>query len=35
MNVKDRNGNALADGDPVQISKDLKEKGASVTLKKV
>jgi len=34
MNVKDSNGNALADGDSVQLIKDLKVKGTSVTLKR-
>jgi protein PhnA len=34
MNVKDSNGNALADGDSVLIIKDLKVKGTSVTLKR-
>lgn len=34
MDVKDCNGNKLADGDSVQIIKDLKVKGSSVTLKR-
>lgn len=34
MNVKDSNGNALNEGDSVQIIKDLKVKGTSVTLKR-
>ena len=34
MNVKDSNGNALADGDSVTVIKDLKVKGTSVTLKR-
>lgn len=34
MNVKDSNGNALNEGDSVQIIKDLKVKGSSVTLKR-
>lgn len=34
MDVKDSNGNKLADGDSVQIIKDLKVKGTSVTLKR-
>jgi len=34
MDVKDCNGNKLADGDSVQIIKDLKVKGTSVTLKR-
>jgi len=32
--VKDSNGNPLNDGDSVQIIKDLKVKGTSVTLKR-
>ena len=32
--VKDSNGNKLADGDSVQVIKDLKVKGTSVTLKR-
>ena len=34
MNVKDSNGTALNDGDSVQVIKDLKVKGTSVTLKR-
>lgn len=34
MNVKDSNGNALNEGDSVQVIKDLKVKGTSVTLKR-
>jgi protein PhnA len=34
MNVKDSNGNTLADGDSVLLIKDLKVKGTSVTLKR-
>jgi protein PhnA len=34
MDVKDSNGNVLKDGDSVQVIKDLKVKGASVTLKR-
>jgi protein PhnA len=34
MNVKDSNGAALADGDSVQVIKDLKVKGTSSTLKR-
>ncbi|MFZ1107719.1 MAG: alkylphosphonate utilization protein [Rhodomicrobium sp.] len=34
MEVKDSNGNLLKDGDSVQIVKDLKIKGSSVTLKR-
>jgi protein PhnA len=34
MLVKDSNGNTLADGDAVQVIKDLKVKGSSVTLKR-
>jgi protein PhnA len=34
MNVKDSNGNALADGDSVTVIKDLKVKGTSLTLKR-
>jgi protein PhnA len=34
MEVKDSNGNLLQDGDSVQIVKDLKVKGSSVTLKR-
>jgi protein PhnA len=33
-NVRDSNGNALADGDSVMVIKDLKVKGSSVTLKR-
>jgi protein PhnA len=32
MNVKDSNGNPLSDGDSVHLIKDLKVKGANVTL---
>jgi protein PhnA len=34
MTVKDSNGNALNEGDSVQVIKDLKVKGTSVTLKR-
>lgn len=34
MNVKDSNGTALNAGDSVQLIKDLKVKGTSVTLKR-
>jgi protein PhnA len=34
MNVKDSNGSTLAAGDSVQVVKDLKVKGTSVTLKR-
>lgn len=34
VTVKDSNGTALADGDSVQVIKDLKVKGTSVTLKR-
>ena len=34
MPVKDSNGTALVDGDSVQVIKDLKVKGTSVTLKR-
>lgn len=34
MDVKDSNGTLLADGDSVQLIKDLKVKGTSVTLKR-
>lgn len=34
MNVKDSNGTPLADGDSVQVIKDLKVKGTSLTLKR-
>ena len=33
-NVRDCNGAALADGDSVQVIKDLKVKGTSATLKR-
>lgn len=33
MAVKDSNGNDLIDGDSVQVIKDLKVKGSSITLK--
>ena len=32
--VRDSNGNALADGDSVMVIKDLKVKGSSATLKR-
>lgn len=32
--VKDSNGNALVDGDTVQLIKDLKVKGSSLNLKR-
>jgi protein PhnA len=32
--VRDSNGNVLADGDSVMVIKDLKVKGTSVTLKR-
>jgi protein PhnA len=32
--VRDCNGNALADGDSVMVIRDLKVKGSSVTLKR-
>ncbi|MCC6503213.1 MAG: alkylphosphonate utilization protein [Deltaproteobacteria bacterium] len=32
--VKDSNGNALAEGDSVQLTKDLKVKGSSLNLKR-
>ena len=32
--VRDSNGNTLADGDSVMVIKDLKVKGTSVTLKR-
>lgn len=32
--VKDSNGNLLAEGDSVQLIKDLKVKGTSITLKR-
>ena len=34
VDVKDSNGNALAEGDSVTVIKDLKVKGTSVTLKR-
>lgn len=34
MDVKDSNGTALKDGDTVQLIKDLKVKGAAMTLKR-
>ena len=34
MEVKDSNGNFLADGDSVLLIKDLKVKGTTVTLKR-
>lgn len=34
MDVKDSNGNTLVDGDSVQVIKDLKVKGSSITLKR-
>ena len=34
MNVADINGNALVDGDSVKLTKDLKVKGAGITLKR-
>jgi protein PhnA len=34
MTVKDGNGNTLAEGDSVQVIKDLKVKGSSETLKR-
>ncbi len=34
MDVKDSNGNVLNDGDSVQVIKDLKVKGSSMTLKR-
>lgn len=34
MEVRDSNGNLLADGDSVQVIKDLKVKGTSATLKR-
>lgn len=34
METKDSNGNVLNDGDSVQVIKDLKVKGASMTLKR-
>ena len=34
MEVKDSNGTVLAEGDSVKITKDLKVKGSSATLKR-
>jgi protein PhnA len=34
MDIKDSNGNVLSEGDSVQVIKDLKVKGSSVTLKR-
>ncbi len=34
MTVKDSNGNELAEGDAVQVIRDLKVKGSSITLKR-
>lgn len=34
MDVRDSNGTALAEGDTVQVIKDLKVKGTSATLKR-
>jgi protein PhnA len=34
MNVKDSNGTTLAEGDSVQVIKDLKVKGSSLVLKR-
>lgn len=34
MAVRDSSGNVLSEGDSVQVIKDLKVKGSSVTLKK-
>ncbi len=34
MSVRDSNGSELADGDTVQVIKDLKVKGSSITLKR-
>ena len=34
MEVKDSNGNLLNEGDSVQVIKDLKVKGSSLTLKR-
>jgi len=34
MNVTDINGNALVDRDSVKLTKDLKVKGAGITLKR-
>jgi len=33
MTIRDSNGNELIDGDSVQVIKDLKVKGSSITLK--
>lgn len=34
MSTNDSNGNSLTDGDSVQVIKDLKVKGSSMTLKR-
>lgn len=34
MDTRDSNGNILQDGDSVQVIKDLKVKGSSITLKR-
>jgi len=34
METKDSNGNVLADGDSVTLTKDLKVKGSSIVLKR-
>ena len=34
MDIKDSNGNILADGDSVTLTKDLKVKGSSINLKR-
>jgi protein PhnA len=34
MSAKDSNGNELSEGDAVQVIKDLKVKGSSLTLKR-
>ncbi|GHA60934.1 alkylphosphonate utilization protein [Pontibacter akesuensis] len=34
MEVKDSNGNVLSDGDSVHVTRDLKVKGMSTTLKR-
>ena len=34
MEIKDSNGNILADGDSVTLTKDLKVKGSSINLKR-
>lgn len=34
MDIKDSNGNLLADGDSVTLTKDLKVKGSSINLKR-